>query len=1182
LLALTTLIASLVMLSAPAGSVPVTGGVLGGFEQDGNQTFEGTAAGATVDWATLSFDAPSPAVIAVDDTLDSGFTEGSKELQPSGWACGNGGADPAKSDILRAFANPRVGDNIFLDIAFIRKAGEDSNGRGDVHVNFEFNQAEADATKCPIVRQEGDLLVTYDFPGGADAPNIMAWRWDESGGKGQDEGDWDDVGLSASQAKGAVNLDAMVDQVGSASIDPLGLIGAQRFGEATLDLTQALEPEAGAPACISFGSLNVRSRSSGESWTSSLQDKLAPTPIDFSTCGSIDLIKKGNGGELLAGAKFQLWLSADNTFGGDTKVGPVCTTNAQGVCDWDDLNPGKYFVEETAAPDGYSLDADPVVGPINLGFRQTISLDDFVNFKWLYRLNLSPDATNLVKTDHVFTATLEVKKTANGSYGPAAGETLGIDLSGAVGSIVSPGTTCTTNAAGQCAITIHSDNPGDSFLEVTFDDKVTTIAVDADDEAVKHWVDYSIDIAPDATNQVGKTHTFTVTLKRDSGSGPVPVSGAYPVVTKVSGPGNFSDDSCALAGTNAAGQCTVKLTSDVVGTTVVKATYEAVEEATKNTFSDTATKHWVDFDLTVRPNGVNHVGDDHEFTVRLTEIVNSEPVGMEGETVSLDWDGPVGSSISPAASCETDGNGECDVVASSDVTGSGTLTARWSREVHSGVITLSDSADKTWIDWDISIAPDDKTNLVGTDHEFTVKVRYDAGDGEGLQPLAGATPDIAIDGAGTVKDTDCDEGTDSNGTCTATITSAQAGDSTVTATWEAMHASSGVSEDLSASAVKHWVDYRIDVQQDAVNLVGDNHVFTVTVTEDTGDGFAPLADADVSLSWSGGAGSSITSAVPAGATSNACVTDDAGQCKVTVKSGTPLTGTLTATYSTVLDSGTHSFSADGQKRWVNWTLSITPAQAENLVGTNHTFVVKVSRDDGKGGGLLPLAGANPVITLAGKGSITANTCSEGTSAAGLCTVTITSSEPGTSTVTAAFSATEDQASISLSGSGQKLWVDYRIAVSPKTAVNPVNTTHTFTVTLEKNIGNGWVVAGSEKLNLGLTGVGSIIGVDLGAVGSALAGTCTTDAAGTCRVTITSPVAGLATLQASYGATVGETSRTFTDDGAKTWEVPVVVLGAQELPRTGNPMLPLLLMAGSSLTLAGQAVNAGRRRLLRRV
>lgn len=1188
LLALITLVGSTALAVVPAGSAPLAPGIIGGFEQDGNQAVNGGT--GALDWANQALAPAGTFTVIADDTADSGFTEGSKELKPTGWVCGTGGAEPGKADILAAYVNPRVsGSGVFLDLGFVRRLGEEAGGKGDVHVNFEFNQAQVGVPgpfavgPCGIARAVGDLLVTYDFPGGSDAPSIEVYRWSDQG-QGNDEGDWLSSGIAANKVAGAVN--------GSPINDPrFGDLSIQRFGEASLDLTDILRPPGQAARCVAFGSANVRSRSSGESWTSMLQDKLPAWPVDFSTCGSIRLVKRTDGGAPLAGAAFKLFGDTDSNGldGSDPQVGATCVTDALGRCGWTDLNPGRYFVAEITPPAGYSLDDDPVVGPIVLDALEHLIIDGttdvdgdqvadgFVDYQWRYALSLTPDATNLVGTDHVFVATLTVQKSASGPSVPAPGATLDLALTGE-GTIVSPGSSCVTNASGQCAITIHSDSAGDSTLAAAYDDTITTASVDAADSAVKHWINYRIGIGPDATNRVGSTHVFTVLLERDSGSGFGPVEGAHPTLLRLSGPGSLAADGCATTGTDEHGECTIELSSAVTGTSIVQARYDAVEETTSNTFSASATKHWVDYDLTVNPDGVNHAGDPHMFTVHLAERTGETWHGLAGETVGLSWTGSAGSGID-AASCVTDEAGDCTVTATSATAGQGVLGASWDSEaLESGVVHLSDDAAKRWLDWDIAIAPSGRTNLVGSDHEFTVTLRFDDGQGGGWAPLAGAIPTIGLTGEGSVTGGTCatgpgETGTAENGTCTVVITSADPGGSEVTASYEGVDADSEVSESLSATADKHWVDFAITVEPDAVNRVGDDHVFTVTLSRDSGDGFAPLADAPVELSWNGPGGSVISAVAPVGSIPlSTCTTDGDGQCLVTVSSSVAVTGTLTATYAVALDSGSYRFSGDSTKRWVDWGLSITPPDAENLVGTDHTFTVLVVHDAGDGNGRQPLAGAVPVITLAGPGAIKAQTCAAGTAAGGTCTVTITSTDPGSATVTAAFSAEEGQASANLVAGARKLWVDYRIAVTPKTAVNPVGTTHTLTVTLEKNTGLRFRPAPGETVNLGLTGLGSIIGVDAGSIGTSTTAVCTTDVVGTCRVTITSSQPGLSTLGASYGAVVGSTSRTFTDEGHKTWEEPVVVLGAVEEPPTTTTTTPPVVQPATELPRTGGRIG----------
>ncbi|MCV2463691.1 prealbumin-like fold domain-containing protein [Streptomyces sp. ICN988] len=77
-------------------------------------------------------------------------------------------------------------------------------------------------------------------------------------------------------------------------------------------------------------------------------------------------------GEALAGAEFELWAETNGLAGlqasgdnADTLAGD-CTTDASGGCVFEDLDPGSYYLRETAVPQGYELPADPVTGPIRV------------------------------------------------------------------------------------------------------------------------------------------------------------------------------------------------------------------------------------------------------------------------------------------------------------------------------------------------------------------------------------------------------------------------------------------------------------------------------------------------------------------------------------------------------------------------------------------------------------------------------------------------------------------------------------------------------------------------------------------------------------------------------------------------------------------------------------------------
>ncbi len=88
-------------------------------------------------------------------------------------------------------------------------------------------------------------------------------------------------------------------------------------------------------------------------------------------------------------------------------------------------------------------------------------------------------------------------------------------------------------------------------------------------------------------------------------------------------------------------------------------------------------------------------------------------------------------------------------------------------------------------------------------------------------------------------------------------------------------------------------------------------------------------------------------------------------------------------------------------------------------------------------------------------------------------------------------------------------VDARISIV-HSAVNQVNTAHTFVVTVEKNDGTGWAAASGVVVTPSETGVGSITNE-----------TCTagTDASGQCKVTVNSSSPGSSTVNASATVTV---------------------------------------------------------------
>ncbi|MFF4341741.1 SpaA isopeptide-forming pilin-related protein [Kitasatospora sp. NPDC001540] len=96
--------------------------------------------------------------------------------------------------------------------------------------------------------------------------------------------------------------------------------------------------------------------------------------------GSTSVIKlDAERGQPLAGAVFQLWRESNGVPGlqatgadPDTVVGAPCTTPAGGVCRASDLPLGTYYWQETVAPPGYDLPAQPVSTVVINGAGQSV------------------------------------------------------------------------------------------------------------------------------------------------------------------------------------------------------------------------------------------------------------------------------------------------------------------------------------------------------------------------------------------------------------------------------------------------------------------------------------------------------------------------------------------------------------------------------------------------------------------------------------------------------------------------------------------------------------------------------------------------------------------------------------------------------------------------------------------
>ncbi|MEU2660665.1 choice-of-anchor A family protein [Streptomyces sp. NPDC007325] len=122
------------------------------------------------------------------------------------------------------------------------------------------------------------------------------------------------------------------------------------------------------PADPVFGPLVLTEANAGAGVTVEADNSATPA-----VTGEVRVVKTdAESGDPLPGATFRLWEETNGvaglqTGGGDpdTLVGPPCVTGADGVCERT-VETGTYYWQETDAPDGYDLPADPVFGPLVL------------------------------------------------------------------------------------------------------------------------------------------------------------------------------------------------------------------------------------------------------------------------------------------------------------------------------------------------------------------------------------------------------------------------------------------------------------------------------------------------------------------------------------------------------------------------------------------------------------------------------------------------------------------------------------------------------------------------------------------------------------------------------------------------------------------------------------------------
>lgn len=241
-------------------------------------------------------------------------------------------------------------------------------------------------------------------------------------------------------------------------------------------------------------------------------------------------------------------------------------------------------------------------------------------------IQIAPSDVNEVGEPHTFTVSAQQLLGAQSVPVPD-GQVIDVTLTGDAVNVddtcASPGT-----VNGSCTVTFTSNTPGTVVGHASADITVgnTTKHVETDgvapnsDNATKRFVDAFITInPPQDTNGIGETHTFTVAVTQDDGTGSGPQSAPDGTLVAVSLIGDADNvvDNCATTGT-VSGSCTVTFTSDTEGQVTGHAEVDLVFD---NPYNGDVTVHR-ETDATGSNSG-DAVKDFVDGSLRWTKVDNA-------------------------------------------------------------------------------------------------------------------------------------------------------------------------------------------------------------------------------------------------------------------------------------------------------------------------------------------------------------------------------------------------------------------------------------------------------------------------------------------------------------------------------------------------------------------------------
>jgi hypothetical protein len=843
---------------------------------------------------------------AVKSSKDTGFAGGTK--QDANCPTVIGTSSPNKDDMARVYlATKTINGHVFLSLAWARVPLNSTDS--STHLAFEFNQGNNGA--CPATSKGlvsrstangGDMLILYDFAGGTATPTIGLERWVASGACaiGSDSPPcWgtETTPLPATVAEAAVDTGAgglpssAIDCVAPPGGEPQTCttktggtsLGLLQFGEAGLDLTNA--GVFNSNQCLGFGSAWAVSRSSGNSGNAQMEDLVGPGSINLSNCFT---------------KTFTLTFSSTTPpIAGTTVWAVYSTTDSSGTVTIHNLqltqNGSTYTGSDPSIHPGTTLtnvhleirNANGVVWSSPTTSSETISQNTTNTGTFSYALALSPsNPTNFVGKSETFTATLTGSGTFNGASNsnvPLPGVTVNFaTFNGTPSGCGTLSTTSsTTGSAGTATTTLSSATACTTSIRAWVNSVGGTSGFDAGEVSAtdsKTFEDFNLTVSPSsATNALGSTsHTFTITLTRNTGAGFVgyggqtvhyclsgsstsctaTTDGAYVIsVTDQTGTtttGNQSTTSGTCT-TTSSGTCTVVTNAPNTGTFYLYASYTRLNDSGSGTFTGSGGKTYVTFRVTVTPSSAtNIVNVAHTFTVELDEDSGSgfHAVGA-GFPLSLTLTQPTGDDAhftmingSPASgttsSCTTNASGQCSVTIVASKTGTVTLTATYAftNSDNATVTHFSGTGTKQYVNFTLSVTPPAPVNQINVPETFTVTLQEDTGSG--FAAASGKTLTLSLangggaDGAFTSINGAPASGTtgtcttDGSGQCSVTIVSDKPGTVTLTASY-AFTNSDGSVTNFSVPDTKTYVNVTL-TKTPCVGSIPPNGVLLYTIS----------------------------------------------------------------------------------------------------------------------------------------------------------------------------------------------------------------------------------------------------------------------------------------------------------------------------------------------------------------